>query len=266
MLIDLLCFILYLLAAGIVVAGLFAFKGPKKSVALGLAAIALLLHGFILTDTVIFLPENASGQNMSILNVASLVAWLISATMFMASFKLPNTILLPVVFGFSAIIIALNALIPDVHIMHYNIHPSLLIHISLSLLSYACLSIAFLYSLQLAYINLRLKEKKASLLHSSLPPLMAVEGILFKLLLVGTVLLTLALVSGFMFLDSMFTKEQAHKTVLSLIAWCIFSTILIGHAKFGWRGKWVISATIIGSIFLTLGYFGSRFVREVILS
>lgn len=266
MLLDLLCCGFYLLSAGIIVAGLFSFDGPKKPVALALAAVALILHAIILSDTMLFVPGTDDGQNMSILNVASLVAWLISVTMFFASFKLPNTILLPVVFSFTALVVLLNQLLPDMHLTHYDIYPSLLIHISLSLFAYACLSIAFLYALQLAYINLRLKEKKASLLHSSLPPLMAVESILFKLLLVGTVLLTLSLISGFVFLENMFAKEQAHKTVLSLIAWFIFTSILIGHAKFGWRGKLVVSATIVGSLLLTLGYFGSRFVREVILS
>jgi ABC-type uncharacterized transport system permease subunit len=95
---------------------------------------------------------------------------------------------------------------------------------------------------------------------------MAVEKILFKLLFVGTILLTLSLVSGFMFLDNMFDKEQAHKPLISLLAWGLYSIILIGHSVFGWRGKPVICSTIVGGVLLTLAYFGSRFVREVILN
>ncbi|NCP64315.1 MAG: cytochrome c biogenesis protein CcsA [Paraglaciecola sp.] len=262
MLLDIICFGLYSIAAAIIVTGLFDHHGPKKRLALPVAGLALVLHGFILFNLVILEP----GQNMSMLNVASLVSWLISVTMVLASFKLPNTILLPVVFSFSALVILVNPLLPDEHLMHYSIQPALIIHITFALLAYACLSIAFLYALQLAYINVRLKEKKASLLHSSLPPLMVVEGILFKLLMVGTVLLTFSLISGFMFLDNMFAKEQAHKTVLSIMAWLIYSVIVFGHIKFGWRGKPVISATIVGSFLLTLGYFGSRFVREFILN
>ena len=113
---------------------------------------------------------------------------------------------------------------------------------------------------------MRLKEKKASLLHSSLPPLMMVEGILFKLLTVGTILLTLSLISGFVFLENMFAQGQAHKTILSILAWLVFSIELFGHFKFGWRGKPIIFATIAGSLLLSLAYFGSRFVKEIILS
>ncbi|WP_158968270.1 inner membrane protein YpjD [Paraglaciecola sp. L3A3] len=262
MLLELVCFVLYLLTSGIIVTGMFQEQGPNKPLAAMTIGIAIVLHSFILKNTVFV----ELGQNMSILNVASLVGWLISVTMLVASFKVANTILLPVVYGFTGVIVILSQLMPDAHVMQVSVQPTLLVHVSLALFAYACLGIAFLYALQLSYINLRLKEKNASLLHSSLPPLMDVEHILFKLLLVGTVLLTLSLVSGFMFLDNMFAKEQAHKTVLSLLAWLVYSVILFGHAKFGWRGKSVISFTIIGGFLLTLAYFGSRFVREVLLN
>ena len=34
----------------------------------------------------------------------------------------------------------------------------------------------------------------------------------------------------------------------------------------GWRGRKVIMLSLIGSFILTLAYFGSRFVKEVLLS
>jgi ABC-type uncharacterized transport system permease subunit len=262
MLLGLMCFALYFAASGVIVNGLFQHKGPNRRLSFSLATLALVLHIIILRGDIFIEP----GQNMSMLNVASLIAWLISISMLLASFTLPNTILLPVVFGFTGLMVMLNPLIPDAHIIQMNVQPALLIHISLALFAYTCLGIALLYALQLSYINLRLKEKNASLLHSSLPPLMAVERILFKLLTVGTVLLTLSLASGFVFLENMFAKEQAHKTVLSVLAWLVYVVILTGHFKFGWRGKPIIACTVIGSVLLTLAYFGSRFVKEVILS
>ncbi|MFT4939839.1 MAG: ABC-type uncharacterized transport system permease subunit [Paraglaciecola sp.] len=262
MLLDILCFSFYVAASAVIVNGLFHHKGPNRRLSFVLVSAAIGLHLVILNGDIFIEP----GQNMSMLNVASLIAWLISVTMLVASFSMPNTILLPVVFGFTSIVVLLNSIVPDSHIMHINVQPALLVHISLALFAYACLGIALLYAMQLSYINMRLKEKKASLLHSSLPPLMAVEGILFKLLLVGTILLSMSLISGFMFLGDMFAKEQAHKTVLSILAWVVFTSMLVGHFKFGWRGKPIIAATILGSVLLTLAYFGSRFVKEVILN
>lgn len=262
MLLDFLCFCLYIAASGVIVNGLFHHQGPNRRLSFVLVSVAIGLHLIILNGDIFIEP----GQNMSMLNVASLISWLISVTMLAASFSLPNTILLPVVFSFTGLLVVLNSIVPDTHIMHINVQPALLVHISLALFAYAVLGIALLYALQLSYINMRLKEKNASLLHSSLPPLMAVEGILFKLLLVGTTLLTLSLVSGFMFLGDMFAKEQAHKTVLSIMAWIVFTGVVVGHFKFGWRGKPIIGATIVGSVLLTLAYFGSRFVKEIILN
>jgi len=258
------CFAFYTLACIIIVTGMFQEKGPNKLAAIISVLVAMGLHIVILRSGI--LVEPSVGQNMSMLNVASLVGWLISVTMLLASFRLPNTILLPVVYSFTGLTVLLSGLIPSAHVIQISVKPNLLIHISLALFAYACLAIASLYAVQLSYINFRLKEKNASLLHSSLPPLMAVENILFKLLLVGTVLLTLSLVSGFMFLDNMFAKEQAHKTVFSLLAWGLYSVILMGHSLFGWRGKPVIWSTIVGGALLTLAYFGSRIVREVILN
>ena len=116
------------------------------------------LHIIILRSGILIEP--AMGQNMSMLNVASLVGWLISVTMLIASFRLPNTILLPVVYSFTGLIVLLSGLIPSAHVIQISLKPHLLIHISLALFAYACLAIASLYAVQLSYINFRLKEKK----------------------------------------------------------------------------------------------------------
>ena len=94
---------------------------------------------------------------------------------------------------------------------------------------------------------------------------MLVEGILFKLLLAGTTLLTVSLLSGFLFLDDMFSKAYAHKTALSIAALVVFVILLAGQKIKGWRGKQVIVLTIVGVILLSLAYFGSKLVRELIL-
>ncbi|MCV2885592.1 cytochrome c biogenesis protein CcsA [Aestuariibacter sp. AA17] len=262
MYIGLIAATMYCITALLMGMRLFHQKGPSFAVLWGFAAIALSAHLILLSQSILLEP----GQNMSISNVASLVAWLISISMTVGSLAFRNIFLLPVVFGFSTLIILFSLFIPDTHIMHIELKPALISHITLALFAYGCLTIAFLYALQLAYINYRLKHKQASLIDSPLPPLMVVESILFKILLTGTLLLTLSLITGFMFLDNMFVQEQAHKTVFSIIAWVIFCVVLVGHRKWGWRGRPVISATIVGTVFLTIAYFGSRFVKEVLIN
>lgn len=249
------------MAAGAIVARLFHKEGPLHSISKYSAVAALIFHLAALYLSIT--PE--PGQNLSITNVASIVAWIITFSMTLASFAKLHIFLMPVVYGFTALMMLVNITLPDTFIVHIELQPGLLVHIVLALFAYGCLSMALLYAIQVSYIDYKLKHKQASLLHSSLPPLMGVEDLLFKLLFIGTLLLTLSLGSGFLFLEDMFEQKQAHKTILSIIAWFVYVFILIAHKRYGWRGKGVIISTVTGSILLTLAYFGSRIVREVIL-
>jgi len=64
----------------------------------------------------------------------------------------------------------------------------------------------------------------------------------------------------------MFAQQLAHKTVLSIIAWCVFATLLAGHRFLGWRGRTATRWTLGGFASLMLAYFGSKFVLEVLLT
>ena len=78
-------------------------------------------------------------------------------------------------------------------------------------------------------------------------------------------MLVIAQISGFIFLDNMFGRGYLHKTVLSIAGLIVFIVLLAGQKLWGWRGKQVISLTIVGVALLSLAYFGSRFVSEILL-
>jgi ABC-type uncharacterized transport system permease subunit len=99
----------------------------------------------------------------------------------------------------------------------------------------------------------------------SLPPLQTMESLLFEMIGAGFLLLTVALISGFAFLEDMFEQRLVHKTVLSIIAWFVFGTLLWGRFRFGWRGQTAITWTLSGFVILMLAYFGSKAVIELIL-
>lgn len=254
--------VLYLVVVTAISTRLFHKDGPLIKLASYCLLVGLGTHLVALYDAI----ATSSGQNLSILNVASLVAWLITCVIGLSAISQKQWFLLPLVTGFSAIVVLANLIVPHSAIMHIELHPTLLIHIGLALFAYGSLCIAMLYALQFAFINNRLKHKSSMLLHSSLPPLMEVEKHLFKLLVFGTALLTLSLLTGFIFLDDMFAQRQVHKTVLSIIAWLVFAGTLVAHAKLGIRGKNVVIATFIGTGLLTLAYFGSRIVKEILLN
>jgi len=91
------------------------------------------------------------------------------------------------------------------------------------------------------------------------------ELLLFQMIGAGMLFLSGSLLSGFFFLEDIFAQHLAHKTILSLLAWVVFGSLLLGRIRYGWRGKKAIRGTIIGFIFLALAYFGSKLALELIL-
>jgi ABC-type uncharacterized transport system permease subunit len=91
------------------------------------------------------------------------------------------------------------------------------------------------------------------------------ESLLFQMLTTGIAFLSISLASGFLFIENLFAQHLVHKTVLSILAWLIFTGLLIGRSRYGWRGKTAIQWTLIGFISLLLAYFGSKLVLELIL-
>ena len=91
------------------------------------------------------------------------------------------------------------------------------------------------------------------------------EALLFEMIILGFTLLTLGLISGFVFLEDMFAQRLAHKTFLSIAAWLVFGTLLWGRFRSGWRGQRALIWTLVGFVVLMLAYFGSKAVIELVL-
>jgi ABC-type uncharacterized transport system permease subunit len=53
--------------------------------------------------------------------------------------------------------------------------------------------------------------------------------------------------------------------VFSVLSWLAFAALLIGRARFGWRGRRAVGVLYAGTALLLMAYIGSRFVSEVIL-
>ncbi|NQY89078.1 MAG: cytochrome c biogenesis protein CcsA [Colwellia sp.] len=255
-------FIAYMLATLAILSRLFHPKGPNLNQVFVLAVIAVSTH--IFNDAQLFFSQDAI--NFSLPNVISLVSLVITITISLIALRMKVNLLLPVIYGFAGIWQLVMIFIPKTESIPLIAEKIILVgHISIALIAYCILIIATLYAFQVAYINLKLKSKNlTAVVH--LPPLMQVEKQLFTILMIGTACLFASELIGLLFLDGFWAKENLHKTVLSLIALVIYLIILIGHFWQGWRGHRVLLLTIIASALLTLSYFGSRFVKEFMLS
>ena len=102
---------------------------------------------------------------------------------------------------------------------------------------------------------------------ASLPPLLTMERILFRIIALGFLLLTLTLGSGMLFSEELFGKplQFNHKVVFGIIAWCLFAALLVGRQIYGWRGRIALRWTLAGFLVLVLAYIGSKFVLEIVL-
>jgi ABC-type uncharacterized transport system permease subunit len=254
--------IFYILAAIVASNQLFSSKKILTVNFLVPIFIALATHCAWLYTHVFTL----NGQNLQILNIVSAVTFIISLLSTIVTKRLNTGVLLPVVYGFTVINFIAVSHLPSHFLTHLETHPQVGAHIIFALLAYSILTIASLLALQLAYLDYRLKNKKLSLGSMKMPPIMTLEKSLFQFIFIGFVLLSCTLLTGFIFLEDMFAQGKAHKAILSMIAWVLYGIILWGHYRQGWRGRLMVYVIIIGSSLLTLAYFGSRFVREIILS
>ena len=259
---SIIAFICYILATGAIISRLFHPKGPNLIVVLTLACIAMIAH--TLSNTHLLVTD--SEINFNLPNVISLVSLVITLTISALATRFKVSLLLPVVYSFAGIWQLLIAFIPNVEQIPLHAEKVFLIsHITLALVAYSTLVIATLYSFQVTYINYKLKSKNISAV-SHLPPLMQVEQQLFTILAIGTLSLLASQLTGLIFIEHFFAAENIHKTVLSMVALFLYAIILWGHYSKGWRGSKVLTLTTLATSLLTLAYFGSRFVKEFLLS
>ena len=228
---------------------------------LGLGWVAALFHGGSLSE----MCDGAGTVNFSFLSVSSLSALSIVLILLLASLGRPVDKLGVIIFPLAGLIVLLKLALPDemhalkTHSWQMNVH------ILTSMLAYSFLNIAALQAILVAFQDWHLRTHHASSLVRSLPPLQTMETMLFQLIGTGFVLLSLSLLSGFIFLEDLFAQHLAHKTVLSILAWLVFAVLIGGRVWQGWRGQVAIRWTLGGFIALMLAYFGSKMVLEWVL-
>lgn len=145
-------------------------------------------------------------------------------------------------------------------------------HVFIAILSYSTLTIAAFHGVLMALQESRLHAKlgNRSMLGTAidrLPPLLAMERMLFRLIAFGFGLLTLTVLSGILFSERVFGTafQWDHKNVFTLLSWILFGMLLVGRQWRGWRGKTALRFTLAGFATLLLAYVGTRFVFEVFL-
>lgn len=138
------------------------------------------------------------------------------------------------------------------------------VHLALGMAAYGLFAAAVLH----AWLMRRAEQQiRVAASPQTGVPLLTLERLTFRFVGAGFVLLSSTLLAGLLFSETLHGQPWRwdHKTVLSVLAWAAFATLLVGRARFGWRGRVAVRVLYAGAVLLLLAYAGSRFVLEVVL-
>ncbi|MDY7218186.1 cytochrome c biogenesis protein CcsA [Denitrificimonas sp. JX-1] len=233
----------------------------NRALVTGLTLLGFIGHGGHLFATLLL----EQGLVLSLFNSASLIAFSIIGFVLLCLTRISAHILLLPLLSLGAVTALSAQFLPHGHTQPINEAPGILAHILFSILAYGMITIALFQSIILLVQERQLRKRPVSTLIKNFPPLQSMESLLFGFLWAGWLLLSLSLLSGWLFLDNLLAQHLVHKTLLSCIAWFVFGILLWGRHQLGWRGHKAIRWTIMGFLLLMLAYFGSKLVREFIL-
>ena len=210
--------------------------------------------------------RTTSGYHFGIFEISTLITVSISLMVLISSIRKPLQNLFLGLFPLAIISIIASLSIRS-NYPPTSLSVGLASHVFISILAYSFITIAALQAGFLAYQNHQLKHGHARGIISKFPALQDMEVLLFELLWVGQLLLSLGIIAGLFFIDNIWGLNGViHKTFFSLLAWIVFAVLLWGRHQLGWRGVTAIRGTLAGFALLIVGFYGSKFALEYILS
>ncbi len=220
---------------------------------------AWLLHAGVLAASLV-----GAAPRFGFAPALSMTAWLVLTVYAVERQVFPQLQARWAIAGLGAAAVLLALLFPGTP-LHVAATPWMPVHWALGIASYGLFAAAVVH----AWLMMRTEReiRQATEAHAGLP-LLTLERLTFRFASAGFVLLSATLLAGLVFGDTRAGTgwRWDHKTLFSVLAWAAFATLLLGRARFGWRGRKAVRVLYTGSLLLLLAYAGSRFVLEVVLS
>jgi len=225
--------------------------------------VPLGLHGVLIARSA-FAPD---GLHLGVGNAVSAILWLTVLIYWLGNFFYRLDGLQSLVLPVAAVASLLPGVLPSLNPLPNTELMVFKIHLLIAMLAYSLFTIASLHVALMALLERRLHDGSLPRSLQGLPPLLAMETLLFRIIWAGFLLLTLTIASGVVFSEELFGKAARfnHKTVFGVLSWIIFAALLGGRHIYGWRGRVAVRWTLAGFLMLVLAYLGSKFVLEVIL-
>ncbi len=245
----------------------------RPSMAIGRLCVlgAIVLHGIGLAQAII-VPQ---GLHLGWALALSTAVWLGMIVFWVENFLLRIDSILLLLLPAAALSCLLAAGFPQGHLVPHANNDWLRIHLLIAMSAYGLITVAALHAMLMTALDRQLhrpveaEDKRGIMARAldSMPPLLVLEQLLFRLIWIGFAVLTLTVATGIqvsLLLDGR-ALPMDHKTVFTLLSWATFGVLLAGRHLKGWRGRTALRWTLTGFAFLLLSYTGSRFVLDVIL-
>jgi ABC-type uncharacterized transport system permease subunit len=224
--------------------------------------LAWLLHAAVLAHGLI-----GSQPRFGFAPALSVTAWLVLTVYAVESRMYPQLKVRRALAWLGAAAVVLAVLFPGTP-LHVSASPWLPLHLALGIASYGLFGAAVVHAWLITRAEKQIRlatEPQAGV------PLLTLERLTFRFVTAGFVLLSATLLAGLLFSETLYGAtvrawKWDHKTVFSVLAWMSFAVLLVGRARFGWRGRTARRVLYAGSALLLLAYVGSRFVLEVVLA
>jgi ABC-type uncharacterized transport system permease subunit len=139
------------------------------------------------------------------------------------------------------------------------------VHVATSIVAYGAVAYAGTLAILLSWQHAKLKERPLTPLIAALPPLDAMEYLFLRTVQTAWVVLTIALVTGVMYVEDFWAQHLAHKTALSVLAWCGMALALWQHVNQGGVTRTMRKTAIGAAALLCVGYLGSKAILEFLL-
>jgi ABC-type uncharacterized transport system permease subunit len=170
---------------------------------------------------------------------------------------------------------AVSAILPNWfpgHLLMGGVDATFRAHMLLAMLAYSTFTLAAACAVLMMVMERALHSTKKIAIDQpawwqGMPPLLGLDQMLVHVVMAGFLLLTLTLVSGMIVSQGMGygLMRIDHKTVFTILAWCLSLVLLVGRRWWGWRGRVAARWTLAGFVALLMAYVGTQFVLEVLL-
>ncbi len=158
--------------------------------------------------------------------------------------------------------------VPDRPLAGATLTAWLQVHIGVSLVTYALISVAAMAALAIWLKERALRAHRAGGIAETLPSVSDAERLQFRLLAAAEIVLGLGLVTGMalQWRATGYALLLDHKAVLSLATFAVLGGVLFLNRGNGLRGRRAARAVLLAFLLITLAFPGVKFVTDVVLA